>query len=340
METIRLFSIRRLAVLILFACVPAHAQEFPLFEAKGLLFGDIYHIPSHHTDEGEGATGAVLRRGYVTFDTEFNELWTGRLRFELNQSGEFEDYDFEVDVKDLFVARDIGEHKLVLGLSPTPTYALIESIWGLRYLMRTPMDLQGVASRDTGVAMSGPVTGDSSVFYRVMLGAGTEFGNETGDGRKVMGALAWELRDNFYLEAHLDHEKLTGPTDRTTYQVFAGYDTEALRWGIQYSNQDRQDDPPLELASAFVVRPWTSSISLIGRVDHLFEPSPSGDNISYIPFDPSAEATMFLGAVEFKLTPHFHLIPNIIYTRYDENNLGETPDSDMHLRLTFFLNYE
>ena len=42
-----------------------------------------------------------------------------------------------------------GRHRVLFGLSPTPTLDLIESIWGFRYLARTPMDLQGVASRDT-----------------------------------------------------------------------------------------------------------------------------------------------------------------------------------------------
>ena len=29
----------------------------------GFFFGDLYHVPSHHTFEGDSASGAVLRRG-------------------------------------------------------------------------------------------------------------------------------------------------------------------------------------------------------------------------------------------------------------------------------------
>ena len=72
----------------------------------------------------------VLRRAYLTFDADFGESWFGRLRFEANQSGEFENYDFEADFKDLYLGRNFGEHRLLVGLSPTPTFDLIEKSVG------------------------------------------------------------------------------------------------------------------------------------------------------------------------------------------------------------------
>ena len=41
------------------------------FSAGGLIFGDLYHIPNHHLPEGNGATAAVLRRGYLTANANF-----------------------------------------------------------------------------------------------------------------------------------------------------------------------------------------------------------------------------------------------------------------------------
>ena len=129
----------------------------PSLSVGGLLFGDFYAVPSNHLPEGDGAAGLVLRRGYLTFDADFTENWFGRMRFELNQSGEFETYRFDATIKDLHLGWNIGRQKLLLGLSPTPTFDLIESIWGSRYLARTPMDLQGVPSRDTGFSLKGPI---------------------------------------------------------------------------------------------------------------------------------------------------------------------------------------
>ena len=342
--TIRSSGIAGLATcLAVFACcglARADEGEERSFELGGLLFGDFYTIPSHHTTEGDGASGFVLRRGYLTANFALGDTWYGRARIEVNQDGEFESYGFEADIKDLYLARKFDSHELVIGLSPSLTFDLIESVWGARYLMRTPMDLQGVASRDTGVTLKGPIDDNGKWSYRAMVGAGLEYGNESGDGRKFMSAVTWMPSDMLYLDFYLDYERLAGPTDRTTYQVFAGYKTDARRWGIQYSYQDREDEPRLELASAFYVQMLQESLSVIGRIDRIIEPSPKGNNISYVPFDPSAPATMMLAGIEYRFSPIFRMTPNVIWTSYDVNPDGIRPEDDLHLRLTFFLDLE
>jgi hypothetical protein len=330
------------AIAALLAAAPAAAQEVepPEVRVGGLAFGDLYYVPSHHTNEGEDAAGAVLRRGYLTVDADVSRLWFGRARLELNQAGEFETYTFTADVQDLYVGLRPGRHRVLLGLSPTPTFDLIESIWDLRYLAQTPMDLQGVASRDVGLSAQGPLNGAGTLRYRAMLGTGLEFGAESGDGRKVMGALTWQPSPRWTVDAYGDYEVLAGSTDRATVQVFAGYVTEGLRWGVQYANQDRQDDPPLELASAFAVGRLGPHLSLVGRVDRLIEPSPRGDAIPYLPMDPSVPATLLLGGVELRVAPWLVLTPNGVVTVYDESDQGVRPRTDVHLRLTAFLDLE
>jgi hypothetical protein len=302
---------------IMTSCLPAPARggEDEAFRLGGLLFGDVYTIPSHHTTAGDGASGAVLRR-------------------------EFESYGLKADFKDLYLARKFSGYEFVIGLSPTLTFDLIESVWGARYLMRTPMDLQGVASRDVGVSFKGPFSTGSRWHYRAMLSTGIEFGAEAGDGRKLMTAVTWKPSESLYVDFYLDYERLAGPTDRTTLQVFAGRKTDTRRWGIQYSYQDREDDPRLELASAFLVQSLRESLSLVGRIDRILEPSPKGDNIAYIPFDPTARATMLLAGLEYRFSPIFRVTPNVIHTTYGRNAAGVRPEDDLHLRLTFFLDLE
>ena len=323
-------------------CIAALADESAgsSFELGGLLFGDVYTIPHHHTAAGEGASGFVLRRGYLTGNFTLGDNWYGRARIEVNQDGEFESYGFEADFKDLYLARKFDDHEFVAGLSPTLTFDLIESVWGARYLMRTPMDLQGVASRDIGISFRGPLSTAGRWGYRAMLSTGIEFGAEGGDGRKVMGAVTWKPSDGYYIDLYVDYERLAGPADRTTMQLFAGHTSNTRRWGVQYSHQDRENDPRLELASAFVVQPLPNSFSLIGRIDRILEPSPRGDNIAYIPFDPTAPATMLLAGLEYRFSPVFRMTPNVIWTTYGVNADGATPEDDLHLRLTFFLDLE
>jgi hypothetical protein len=318
----------------------AGADDLPVFRTGGLLFGDAYHVPSHHSEAGDGATGLVLRRGYLTFNADFSDSWFGRLRFEVNQSGEFETYDFDTKTKDLYLGRRLGRHKVLVGLASTPTYDVIEAIWGLRYLARTPMDLQGVASRDTGLAIQGPLNAAGTLSYRGMYAAPVDFGGDSNDRERWMGALGWQPAPGWTVDLYADYEAVDGPRDRSTLQAFVAYQAERWRWGLQYSDQDRQDDPPLELLSAFVVKRINEHASLVGRIDRLLEPSPKGDGISYLPMDPSARATMMFAGVEFQLSSHLALTPNAVATIYDRNDQGLRPDTDIYLRLTLFLDFE
>jgi hypothetical protein len=173
-----------------------------------------------------------------------------------------------------------------------------------------------------------------------MVATGINFGAESGDGRKGMAALTWLPADNLYVDFYVDFERLPGPTDRTTAQVFAGYTSEKTQWGIQYSYQDREADPVLNLASAFIAQSIRPQLSVIGRIDRLFDPSPRGDGIAYIPFDPSAPATMYLGGLEWQVSEHVTLTPNVVTTAYDRDDQGVRPTTDIQYRLTLFLDYE
>jgi hypothetical protein len=308
------------------------------FSAGGLVFGDLYHVPNHHLPEGDGAAGVVARRGYLTFDAAHDAGWFGRLRFEANQSGEFETYDFEVDFKDFHVGYKFDNHTIAVGLQPTPTFDVIESVWGLRYLMRTPADLQGVSSRDTGISFKGRL--NESLGYRLMVGTGADFGAESGDGNSTMAALNWKLNDQWMLDVYVDAERRPGPNDTASAQAFAAYQADNFRFGVQYSYRDRESQPAGELASVFVVGSAGQSGQWIGRVDRIMEPSPKGNNISYIPFDPSARATMFLAGFEFRLSDHFRFTPNTIVITYDRNDEGIRPNTDLYFRATFFVDFE
>lgn len=113
-----------------------------------------------------------------------------------------------------------------------------------------------------------------------------------------------------------------------------------MRWGLQNSNQDRQEDPRLQLASGYIVGQLIGKTSLIGRIDRIIEPSPKGNTISYLPFDPDSKATFFNAGWEFPLTSDLLLTPNVVFILYDENDQGTSPDNDLHLRLTLFLDLE
>jgi hypothetical protein len=101
--------------------------------------------------------------------------------------------------------------------------------------------------------------------------------SEAGDG-----AAGLVLRRG-YLTFDADFEELSGPAERKTLQAFVAYQTESLRLGLQYSNQDRQENPPIELAWAFMIKKPGESRRLAGRIDRLIEPSPSQGRRHFLP---------------------------------------------------------
>jgi len=324
-------------------CSPVLADgtdQGPSFSIGGLIFGDLYGIPSNHLPEGDGAAGAVIRRGYLTFDADFTKRTFGRLRFELNQSGEFETYTFKTQVKDLYLGWNTGRHRLIAGLTGTPTFDLIESIWGFRYLARTPMDLQGAPSRDTGLYLKGPLNGTETLSYRVMYGSRIEFEADHSKNTKWMGALTWKPGPRWTLDFYADYATEHGKKVSDTVQAFAAWQSESLRWGVQYSNQQFESGVPIELASGFVTGEVAPKFSLVGRVDRLLEPSRKGNSIAYLPMDPSARATMIFAGVEYRVHPRFSLTPNVVVTAYDRNDEGTRPETDVYIRLTLFAHFE
>lgn len=324
---------------LLGAVAPALGDDAPL-RLGGLLFGDAYHVPESHLEAADGDTGLVLRRGYLTLDIAPSDRWFGRARLEINQAGNFVDDDFDTGLKDLYLGYRAGRHKVLAGLAPTPTFDLVEKAWGLRYLARTPMDLQGVASRDTGVYAAGPLNASGTLAYRAMWAAAVDFGKDGNPNDRAMAALTWKPDARWTLDVYADHEPREGPRDRRTWQVFAAREGERLRWGLLYANQDREDDPPLELASVYAVASLGEKDSAFVRVDRLLEPSPKGDDIDYLPFDPSASATALFAGWERRLGEHLRLAPNAVLIRYDRAADGTRPETDVHLRLTLFLDYE
>ena len=322
---------------------PALGQEavpdYPEIEVDFLAFGDIYWIASHHTEENENLAGARIRRSYLTFDFDFSDRLSARWRYELNQGGEFQDDSFELTVKDLLVAWQIGGgHKLTVGLQPTLTFDVIEAFWGLRYVEETPMDLQGIASRDTGLSLKGPLGFGGKLKYRLMYGAQTEFEADGNDSSKYMAALSWEPSSELIVDFYFDAEDFSGRSDRSTLQGFVGIKNEQRRLSLQYSHHDRREEGRLRIASGYARVRLSEKSSFLGRFDRLFDPSLRGEGIDYLPMSPDASAWLWIVGVERKINKYFRLTPNFEMIRYDRiDDTGIRPNNDVLVRLTFDL---
>lgn len=318
---------------------PVMAQTM---EISGYVFGDYYWVASGHD---EGANGLWFRRIYLTLDQELDPSWALRLRGEMNQPGDFKtSAPMQPYVKDAYVRWKRAGHQVFLGLSPTPTFNLIESIWGYRSVEKTPLDFYKFgSSRDVGIAAMGSLYGNGDIRYHAMLANGTGTGSEIDRGKMAMLALAVTPVPAFTAEVYFDYDDRRGDTDRRTLQIAAFYKQDAGRVGVQFSRlyvqHPNQDDDQFDVFSAFGALRLTKTVNAFARFDRQFQPNPFGDRIAYCPFATTNSANLLIGGLDIGLHDAIRLQPNVEVVFYDEESGVETPEIDVMPRMTFYVEF-
>ena len=317
----------------------AHAAA-PSF--SGVLFGDAFWVVSHNDKSIQDRTAFWLRRVYFTMDQPLDEGMDARVRLEMNDPGDFTSRSrLTPYLKEGWVQWTWGDHALVAGLGPTPTWHQVEAIWGYRFLEKTPLDLQRLGQpTDLGVAMNGAFGPEKRGVYRVMLSNGSGTSSEPDKGKKVMGSVGQSLASGLVIEIYGDIEARPGSTNRSTVQCFVGRSAETMRWGVQFARQVQErpgaSDLDIDLLSAFATWKARENVWLIGRFDRLFDPNPEADDIPYLELDPTAEQTVLIGGIDFVLRGKVHLVPNIEAVVYSVDG-GTGPDDDILARLTLYV---
>jgi hypothetical protein len=314
------------------------AQETSI---SGLMFGDYFGVLKHHDEDVEGANGFWTRRLYLTFDTKYNDTWDFRARFEAATPGDFTTAGtIDPFLKDLWVRWRNGNQRIVVGLSSSPTWNLLEGQWGYRDVEKTPLDLFKMgSSRDFGIAFQGSLDEGRKVRYHVMFGNGSSTKAETNKGKKVMGALQFYPSSNLILEVYGDREDRADDKDRTTFTATAVIRGERGRVGFLAARQVRmaplEDDLNVDVFSVFGVLNATEKINLLARWDRMASPIPDGAKVSYFRMDPTSEGNFFLAGVDIELDERVHLIPNMGVVSYDLAGL----ESDVFFKTTFSITF-
>ncbi len=311
----------------------------------GEVFGDMYWMAADHDSAIEDINGLWIRRANLSYDYKWDDSFSGRVRVEAMTPGDFESDDVMlVFIKDAWVKYTVSTHNFLLGLSQTPTLALVEEIWGMRYIEKTPAELQRLAaSRDMGIAAQGTFDSEKRFGYFVMAGNGN--GQIGEHDAKKKGYVALRFRPgNFAVEAYADYEDRVDSGDRTTYHGLVGYKRDDLRAGVQYVRQLRKEtgeDVELSILSGWVSTEFTEKWWAFARVDRNFDPNPGGDDIAYIPFAETASNTFVVGGLDFWPTENVGFSPNVevvVYDDPDDSSLAK-PDTDVIPRLTFHFTF-
>jgi len=272
----------------------------------------------------------------------------------MNSDGQLAGGDINPYVKDAYLRWSYkGQHQLTLGIQPTLTFDWLDGFWGLRHIEKTPADLYRIdASRDFGVAVSGPVA-TSGLIY------GAQFGNESGQGSESQEGKILRLEGRYErstgvaLEGFYSYGTRPAGQDRRTAQGVAGFRNERVRVGGQYLWQLRESgsidlpDQTIAIWSGFAV--WDilpKKADLYVRVDGvkgqqegLETGLPGADEIDYWLLSPTSKFTTWIVGGEWYVHASVRVGPNLEIVKYANdpdpvNFSGRNQDSI--LRFTFF----
>lgn len=315
-------------------------------ELSGLVFGDYYWLANHHNPDLENKNGFWLRRIYLTYNYAFSEAFSSRLRLEMNSAGDFESsQEMMPDVKDAYLKWQNSRHQILAGISGTPTWGLVEDVWGYRSVEKSPLDLFDFgSSRDFGLSAKGQLDQAGKFNYHFFLGNGNSNKPEIDKGKKFMLSLGYDITDRLVIEGYTDFNNATDGRDSFTSQVFAGYQSQGLNLGALYAYQYRESltevqPSNLDLISAFSNFTLNNKIKGYLRIDHLFDSYESGSNNSYIPFAEEVESTFVVGGLDILLEDQIHLMPNVESIFYGKNAAGVTPSTNIIPRITLFYEF-
>jgi hypothetical protein len=329
------------------AASSAPASE-PSFKFSGLVFGGYYYVSQDHASAWEGQDGLWFRRIYATFDYAFTPRVATRLRLEMNSNGRLEGGLLTPYVKDAWLRWTFaGRQQMLLGMHPSVAIDHLESVWGLRHIEKTPLDLyKWDSSRETGASILGPVNAAATLKYQVQFGNDAGSGSETDPFKDIRAAVLYEAKSGLVLEGMYGFFAHEAHANRTLAQAVVAYRGQRARAGFQYALQQRhaKDGTPdpdlrLDIYSGFVVADLKPrKFSVFARVDRHDDPCPDCASIDYLPIDTTTKFTLLIAGAEYYLIPSVRFSPNVEWVAYSSPDKAgaATPKDDIVWRATFY----
>ena len=316
---------------------------------SGLMFGDYYYFKSDNQSAFDTQQGFWLRRVYFTYDHAFSPAVSTRFRLEANSNGKMTAPTTSIKpyVKDAWVKwAYAGKHALSLGIVGTVAIEDVEAVYGLRHIEKTPIDLYRIdSSRDFGASASGPLNQANTLQYSV------QFGNDSGNSSEIdkykafRFAARYVTNPGFVAEGFYGYYYKPAMANRTTGQIFVGYQTPQGRAGFQYVHHNRtpaentaNPEVTINIYSGFGI--WNvkpSKLSIFARLDKS-DANPDALGIDYLPIYNKAPFTMGVVGIEYYIHPSVRFSPNVEWVTYGDPVSGAAAPTknDTVLRCTFF----
>ena len=318
---------------------------------SGYFLGDYYYVLKSHNEALENRNGFQFRRIYFTYDKGLSDELSMRFRLEMN-SPSFPNKDTNAKlgpfVKHGYLkwTRKEWRTNAYFGLSGSPTWNVIEEVWGYRSVAKTLLDLQKLGnSTDFGVAVQGNLDAAKKLSYHAMVGNGTGTSGEIDKDKTVYLSLTARPVKGVIAEAYADFDKREESKDRYTVQGFLAYQVDTFRVGAQVPNQTRKQGAGkenlnlLEVSAFGAAQLIEKKVWALAQFDRMFDPNPDGESIAYTPYAATAKSNTVILGIDWTPLKEVHIIPNLFLVFYDAPDKGDKPNADVMPRVTLYYIY-
>lgn len=277
-------------------------------------------------------SGFQFRRIYLTFDKKIDEAFSTRVRFSMSNT----DYTYSKmtpGVKDAYLKWQFSSnHSAYFGISGSPAFKEIEKFWGFRHLDKTASDYFSIrSSRDFGVAAKGQLF--KKLNYHFFYGNGESNASDRwGRVDKLYSlSLSQDFGNHFFYQLYTDYRlSKEGNYDEFTGQIFSGYRSKRLRFGVQYTYQENklmrsEEKGDIHLISFPFIYHYIDKVSFVFRYSYYSV----AEERNYV-------QQSFIGGFEYTIRDDISIMPNILYNDYDLAELsGKGKDVITRLTLAY-----
>jgi hypothetical protein len=236
--------------------------------------------------------------------------------------------------KNIFIGSD-----LYFGQIRTPTFALMEKVWGFRAVEKTITDQRLIApSSDLGVSLQGILNKHQTLGYTIMVANGSGIRPENDKYKKLYTNLVAKFaQQKIILDLNYNYEFFSPVLHRSrqTFKVGAAYQTKKFAMGAEAFDDElnnfgravlvNRTDTTLQNQrilgiSVFLTNNWTKKISSFIRFDRFNPDKFYNSSTKYIGTYANYNETFFTAGLDFQPIEKVHIIPNIWYNHYHNKN--------------------
>jgi len=310
---------------------------------SGTVYSDYYYHAKSHSSTYAGQHGLNFRRIYLTYKKDLDEGWSAKFRYEMANDA-LGGTSMTPAVKDMYLAKKMGNHKMLVGISSDPAFSFMEGHWGYRSVEKNPLDLYKFrSSRDTGIAFKGKV--NSMLDYHFMYGNNSS--NKSESNRNKRYALSAVLHPMSSVDLELNYDmadSLDKKSDENMFKVFAAWTGEKAKLGVMFAKLSKKSagvESKATVVSVHSTYKLCKKMTLLARFDSVKYDDAASTSFSsqstYLPINSDAkEFTTLIAGLDYKAGKKVSIIPNIELVNYKTAFTGKTTDvNDAVARVTF-----